>query len=138
MPYELMADLVLALHVGYFGFIVLGQAAVMVGWWRGWRWTRNPWLRWIHLAAILLVVYYGVTVGYCPLTRREYDLRLLAGQEPQARSLGGRILQALIYVELPDWMFLPIYSLFALLVIVTMFLYPPRSGRAQKSSISLP
>ncbi|MEX0716768.1 MAG: DUF2784 domain-containing protein, partial [Planctomycetaceae bacterium] len=77
--YRLAADVVLVLHFGYVAFVVLGLLAVVAGAVRGWKWIRNPWLRWLHLAAILVVAVESWLDVVCPLTTLENWLRAQAG-----------------------------------------------------------
>ena len=73
------ADLTLVAHASFVAFVVVGQALILIGWMRGWRWTRNSSFRLIHLGAIALVVlesWFGVI---CPLTWLEFRLRAAAG-----------------------------------------------------------
>ncbi|MEK7697633.1 MAG: DUF2784 family protein, partial [Pseudomonadota bacterium] len=58
-----LADAVLLLHALYVVFVVGGLLLILAGWWRGWAWARNFWLRWLHLAAIGFVVletWFGI------------------------------------------------------------------------------
>lgn len=56
MPYALLADIVLTLHVAIVAFVVGGLVLVVVGNLRGWRWVNALWFRLAHLGAILFVV----------------------------------------------------------------------------------
>ena len=78
--YALAADVLVAAHVGYVGFVVLGQLAVVVGIASHWGWIRNPWFRVIHLLAISVVAAEAILGLHCPWTTWERDLRALAGQ----------------------------------------------------------
>ena len=91
-----LADLVLACHVAYVAFVVLGQAAILAGLAWGASWARNPTLRWLHLAMILIVAAEALLGIECPLTRWERDLRLSAGQAGFDLSFTARLMQGLI------------------------------------------
>jgi hypothetical protein len=72
MLYRLLADLVVAVHLGYLAFV--GGGALLA-----WRWRRlvGP-----HLAA-LAAAATSVGVGFdCPLTHVEKWLRRLGGEHP--------------------------------------------------------
>ena len=56
MPYQLLADAVLALHVAIVLFVVGGLVLVIAGNFRGWRWVNRLWFRLAHLGAIAVVV----------------------------------------------------------------------------------
>src|SRR5438445_8674511 len=79
--YGLWADLLVAVHVAYVSFIVLGQIAIVAGVLRGWDWVRNPWFRYAHLLAIVIVAAEALAGIDCPLTAWEDELRALAGQD---------------------------------------------------------
>lgn len=101
LPYQLLADAVLALHVAVVVFVVGGLVLVVAGNLRGWRWVNAWWFRLAHLAAILVVVaeaWFGVV---CPLTTAEAWLR---SQALAAAYSGGFIehwLQRLLFYEAP-------------------------------------
>jgi hypothetical protein len=124
-----LADLVLAAHVGFAAFVVGGLVAVLVGGVRGWRWVRNPWLRAIHFAAIVLVVaeaWGGVT---CPLTTLETALRETAGDATYSGAFVAHWLDRLLYWQAPPWVFVAAYTLFAAAVAASWWLVRPRPFR---------
>jgi hypothetical protein len=135
----ILADMVVALHVGYVSFVVLGQLAVLIGGWRRWAWVRNPWFRGLHLAAILIVATETVISLRCPLTSLENHLRELGGQEGMDVDFIGQKLRDLIFLDVPDthWIFKVLYFGFAVLVLVTWVLVPPgRQGAAARRAES--
>jgi hypothetical protein len=126
MGYAFLADLIVALHVAYVGFVVVGQLAIVLGLALGWRWVRNPWFRVLHLVAIVIVgveAAWGIT---CPLTRWENELRHLAGQPVAQGSFIGRLLHNLLFYNCDQWYFDVAHIGFALLVVATFILAPPR------------
>ena len=56
--YITLANLVVALHVGYVGFVVVGLLLIVLGLIFGWAWVRNPWFRGLHLLAITIVAVW--------------------------------------------------------------------------------
>jgi hypothetical protein len=126
MGYGFLADLVVAAHVAYVAYIVLGQLAILVGAVLGWQWIRNPWFRWTHLLAIVLVALEAIGGIDCPLTVWEEDLRRLAGQQVSDVTFIGRCLDAVLFYEAPAWVLSTIHVGFALLVLGTLILIPPR------------
>ena len=131
MAYELLADLVVAIHVGYVCYVILGQAAILLGWVRNWRWIRNPYFRWAHLAAIVIVAGESLLEIPCPLTVWEDQLRALAGHTVEQGSFIGRLLDWLMFYEAEPSVFTWIYVGFAVLVLLTLVLVPPRWRRAK-------
>ncbi|HZF96725.1 MAG TPA: DUF2784 domain-containing protein [Pseudoxanthomonas sp.] len=120
------ADLVLALHVGVVLFVVLGQVAILVGGWRGWRWVRGFKFRATHLSLMLVIVLQAWLGRLCPLTVWERALREHAGQQVYAESFVEYWLSRLIFFEAPWWAFVLAYSVFAALVAASWFWLPPR------------
>jgi len=117
-----LADLILLVHAALAAFVVLVLPLVWVGAWRDWNWTRNRLLRYAHAAAILVVAAEALAGSICPLTRWEDALR--AGAD--GRSFIGRWVARLLYYDLPEWTFTLAYVVFALAVLATLRLVPPR------------
>jgi hypothetical protein len=129
MWYNLAADVVVAIHVAYVSFVVLGLLAILLGAALGWQWVRNPWFRAAHLAAIALVALEALFDIVCPLTRWENDLRRLGGGDVSEVTFIGRLLHGLIFYEMPRWFESGLHIGFAVLVLATFVLIPPRWGR---------
>ncbi len=129
IPYGLLADAVLALHVALVLFVVGGFVLVVVGNQRGWRWVNAPGFRVAHLAAIGVVVaeaWFGVA---CPLTSLEMWLRTRADGTTYAGGFIEHWLSRLLYHDAPPWVFTAVYSLFGLAVAATWWRFPPRLPR---------
>jgi hypothetical protein len=129
MGYGTLADVLVAVHVAYVSFVVLGQLAIVVGAWRHWDWVRNRWFRLGHLTAIVLVALEAVLGIACPLTVWEDQFRHRAGQEVTEGSFIGRWLHHFIFYNFPPWVFTTVYVGFALLVLATLWWVPPRWRR---------
>lgn len=117
------ADLVLVIHFGYVAFVVGGQLLILAGGPGGWAWIRNPWFRWLHLAAIAAVVAEVVLGVYCPLTLIEARLR---DAEDAYRS--GFIvawLGRLLYHDIALWQAHIAYLAFAAVTLWSWWRYPP-------------
>jgi len=134
MWYSLLADLIVALHVAYVAYIIVGLVLILVGLWRKWGWVRNPWFRLTHFAAILIVVLELIFKTSCPLTVWEVELRALAGQPVSEATFIGRLLHHLLFVAVPGWMAQAIYIGVALAITLTLVLAPPRRRREKQSS----
>lgn len=130
MWYALLADAVVVVHLGYVAYIVVGQLVILLGAWRRWPWVRNPWFRWTHLAAIAIVASEAVAGIVCPLTLWENQLRQRAGQVVAEETFVARWVHAVLFFELPPQAFTAIYLLFAVFVLATLWLVPPRGRRA--------
>jgi hypothetical protein len=128
-PWQLLADVVLALHVGVVAFVVGGLLLVVIGNLAGWRWVNRLWFRLAHLGAIVVVVaeaWFGLV---CPLTTLEMWLRSRArGGSTYTGSFIEHWLQRLLYYDAPAWVFTLAYSLFGLAVAAAWWYFPPRRG----------
>ncbi len=127
MAYALPADLIVFVHLAFIVFVVGGELLVIVGAPLRWAWIRNRIFRCAHLLAIVFVAVNAVLGILCPLTIWEAQLRQRAGQAfEEDISFVGRLVRDVIYYELPEWVFATIYVLFALAVVATLILVPPR------------
>lgn len=126
MAYALLADVIVAVHVAYFSYVVFGQLLIWLGRALRWRWVRNAWFRWTHLIMIGIVGGEALLDIECPLTRWERGFRELAGQQASAESFVGRLLHNLIFVDWPPWVINSLHIGFALVVLGTFVLVPPR------------
>jgi len=118
----MIADAILVVHFGIVLFVVGGLAAVWIGAALGWRWIRNPWLRYAHLGAIVFVAGEALIGMACPLTVWEDALRGGA----QAESFVGRWVRWLLFYEAPEWVFTAAYAAWALATLLTLRFVPPR------------
>ena len=133
MPYQLLADLVLATHAALVMFVIGGLAAILVGNFRGWRFVNAWWFRAAHLAAIAVVAaqaWLGIT---CPLTTLESALRVKAGGAAYETSFIEYWLARLLYYDAPAWVFTAAYTLFGLAVAAAWWRFPPRSARGGRA-----
>jgi hypothetical protein len=126
MTYDLLADTVVAIHLSYVCYVILGQAAILLGLMLKWSWIRNPYFRLSHLAAILIVAGESLLEVPCPLTVWEDHLRSLAGHPVEQGSFIGRLLDDVMFYDLEPSLFTWIYVGFAVLVVLTLVLAPPR------------
>jgi polyferredoxin len=118
----MIADAILVVHFLIVLFIVGGLIGVWIGALLGWRWIRNPWLRYAHLAAIAFVAGEAVVGMACPLTVWED----MARGGVQAESFIGRWVQRVLFYRAPDWLFTAAYVAWALATLATLRLVPPR------------
>jgi hypothetical protein len=87
MPYRLIADAVLLLHLGFILFVVFGALLAA---------RRRRWLP-VHLAAAAWGVLVEATGTVCPLTWAELRFRQLAGEAGYQGSFVDHYLLPLIY-----------------------------------------
>lgn len=87
MPYPLLADATVAIHVGFVVFVVLGGLLAL-------RWPR---LIWVHLPAAAWGVWIEVSGAICPLTPLENWLRQRGGEETYGVTFVERYLLPILY-----------------------------------------
>ena len=83
----LAAGFVVAVHIAFVGFVVLGGLLVL-------RW---PGIVWIHLPAAVWGVAIELGGGVCPLTPLENLLRARAGLSPYSADFVGQYLLPVLY-----------------------------------------
>ena len=128
MPYGLLADAVLLLHLGIVLFVVGGLALIVAGNRLGWTWVNRWWFRAAHLAAITIVVFESWFGFTCPLTTLEAWLRQQAGLASHGAGFIEHWVQRLLFHEAPAWVFVAAYTVFGLCVVAAWWRYPPRRG----------
>lgn len=109
----LLADALLALHVGIVLFVVGLLPLVLLGGALGWRWVRHFGLRITHLGLMVFIAAQAWLGQLCPLTVWEQDLRRAAGQDSYRESFIAHGLSKLLYWEAPWWVFVAAYTAFA-------------------------
>jgi polyferredoxin len=118
----LVADALLVVHFLIAAFIVAGLVFVWLGAAFGWRWIRDPWFRYLHLAAIAFVAAEALLGIACPLTVWEDLLR--GGVQPE--SFVARWVHRMLYYRAPEWIFTAAYALWTAATLLTLWLVPPR------------
>jgi hypothetical protein len=133
VPYQFLADAVLLIHFGVVLFVLGGLVVVVAGNWLRWRWVNELWFRLAHLAAIAFVVAQAWLGQFCPLTTLEAWLRVQAGFASYNTSFIEHWLQRLVFYEAPFWVFMVAYTVFAVLVLLAWWRFPPRRGQGKSS-----
>ncbi|WP_233710022.1 DUF2784 domain-containing protein [Pseudomaricurvus albidus] len=126
------ADALLVVHTLFVAFVVVGLILILAGKPRKWPWVRNPWFRWAHLIAIGVVVVQAWFGAICPLTTWEMALREQAGDAVYSGSFISHWLSQILYYQLPEWVFIAGYTLFAGLVLASWIWVPPRPLNSRK------
>ena len=127
--YKLLADTVLVVHLAFVVFVVVGLVLIVSGGCLHWRWVQNRLFRFVHVAAIGVVVVQSWLGVACPLTGLEMWLRTQAGGSVYDGLFIQYWAQRLLYYDAPTWVFVTLYTLFGLLVVVAWLRFPPRVGR---------
>lgn len=127
------ANLILILHFIYVMTVVLGQLVIVVGGILRWAFVKKIVPRVIHLCMILFVAFLDIINRPCPLTTWENQLRNKAGQIADWElTFVERLLRSVVFMQLPEAFFDYIYIGFALLVIATFIIIPPRIPKKRK------
>lgn len=125
------ADLVLIVHFLYVLFVAGSLPVIWIGAWLKLRFVTNPWFRFLHLAAILLVVIESLLGIACSLTVWENNLRQIETDV----SFIQHWLHRIIFYDVPESALTGVYAVFALLVAMTFKWVPPaRHGDPDQSS----
>lgn len=124
---ELLASLVLTLHLLIAGFITAGLVLIPLGGWRNWRWVRRRRIRAIHAGLMCFVALEAVLGMTCPLTILEYAMRDGAPPEYFLAALFQRIL----YWDLPPSVFLVAYLTSAAWVVLLWWQVPPERANSE-------
>lgn len=128
MWYGIAADLVVAIHIAYVAYVIIGQLAIIIAAPFRWQWAKNPWFRFSHLAAIAIVAYEEIRGIRCPLTVWEEQFRAFAGQSFNAsETFMGRLMHDLLFIDgKPDIFFTTIHLAAFVLIVQGLIMYPPR------------
>jgi hypothetical protein len=87
--YQLLADLVLIVHLAFVVFVLCGGLLVLK-----WRW-----IVWLHLPAVTWGAFVEFSGWICPLTPLENWLRAQGGETAYAGDFIARYLQPLLYPD---------------------------------------
>lgn len=128
LPYQILADTILVLHVVFVLFVILALPLIFIGKALHWRWVKIFWFRLTHVVAIGAVVMQAWIGVLCPLTTIEARFRVLSGQETYQGTFIQFWLHRLLYYDAPMWVFSVIYTLFGLAVLLSWLLVPPERG----------
>ena len=120
-----LADMLLVMHALFVVFVVGGQAAIMMGAWRGWAWVRNWYFRLCHVMAIGVVVLQSWLGMWCLLTVWEDALRRSQGVAGYQTGFIAHWLHRVMFFEAPLWVFSLVYTVFGGLVVAYWFIARP-------------
>lgn len=124
--YLIAADSILLIHVLFVIFVVFGLLLIFAGKIFAWGWVHNFSFRITHLVAIGVVVLQSWLGVICPLTVWEMGLRARAGDSVYEGSFIAHWMQRLLYYRAEEWVFILLYTLFAVLVVASWYWVRPR------------
>ncbi len=87
MPLGILADLLVVLHLGYIGFVLLGGLLLF-------KWPRVAWL---HIPAAAWGAAVELAGWFCPLTLLEHQLRTAAGRSADSAGFIDQYVLPLVY-----------------------------------------
>lgn len=87
MSARVAADVLVAIHIAFVVFVVVGGLAVV----------RHPVLAWAHVPAVVWGGYAELTASVCPLTPLENTLRRSAGEAGYTGSFVEHYLLPILY-----------------------------------------
>jgi len=126
-----LADIIALIHLGYVIFVMLGFLLIFAGIIGKWQWIRNPWFRFLHLAAIITVAAEAILGLNCPLTVLEFWLRYPTRAVQERASFIGNLIDSILFYDAPGWVFTAVYATFAMLVLITFIMAPPKRKASQ-------
>lgn len=124
--YLIAADIILLVHVMFVLFVVFGLLLILAGKIFVWNWVYNFSFRVTHLVAIGVVVLQSWLSLICPLTIWEMNLRARAGDSVYEGSFIAHWMQKLLYYRAEEWVFMLLYTLFAVMVVWSWYWVRPR------------
>lgn len=135
LPFQLLADAVLILHIALALFVVGGLVVVVAGNLLKWQWVNLLWFRLAHLATIAVVAAEAWLGFICPLTTLEMWLRSKAKLATYDGGFIEHWLQFLLFWEAQPWVFIIAYTGFALAVGAAWWYFPPSTTAGVRNVI---
>src|SRR5579871_5472740 len=108
--YALAADVVLWFHVGIVLFNVFGLVVIPLGAWQGWPFVRIMWWRLLHIVLMAIVMLQAAMGHACFLTLWQAALNESSGEPAAAMPMIQRWVSAVIFWQMPIWVFALIYA----------------------------
>ena len=127
---NLLADIVLSLHLAIAAFITAGLILIPLGGFRGWAWVRYRRFRFLHAGLMVFVAIEALLGIACPLTVLESALR----QQEAPDYFLADLMHRLLYWDAPLELFLALYLLCALWVLVLWKWIPPQGTKLSENS----
>jgi hypothetical protein len=127
MPAELSAAaaaVILALHFLVVAFNIFGMIAVPLGARRGWRFVRVAWWRILHLALMAMVAVQALFGRACILTIWQTALEN-GGDPAAAQPMIQRWMEAVLFWDLPPWLFAAAYTVLFVYCLALWVVVPP-------------
>ena len=124
----MLADAIVCVHLAVVLFVIVGLPLIYIGAARRWAWVRGVRWRAVHLATVVLIAAESLVGITCPLTVWEDALR---GHRPGTGFI-ERWVDRILFYDFPRWLFVVVYTVFAVCVAVTWVTVPPTGTRRQR------
>lgn len=111
MPYQIAADLLVILHLGFICFVLFGGLLVLK-----WRW-----LLWVHIPAVIWGVLIEFQGWICPLTPLEMWFRQAGGEAGYTGGFVEHYILPIIYPAGLTWNIQ--WQLGLLVIVINLFIY---------------
>ena len=117
----MIADALLLVHFSLAAFITLGFFIIPIGYKLGWNWIKNRNLRLLHLSLMGVITVETILGLACPLTVLENMFR----DVDYSSSFMSYWIAQILYWDLPNHVFVTLYSLCLLWVSILWKICPP-------------
>ena len=117
----MIADALLFVHFSLAAFITLGFFIIPIGYKLGWNWIKNRNLRLLHLSLMGVITVETIVGLTCPLTVLENMFR----DVDYSSSFMSYWIAQILYWDLPNHVFVTLYSLCLLWVSILWKICPP-------------
>ncbi len=119
----MLAELIMLFHLVLASCITAGLVFIPIGYKLKWNWTKNRRLRLTHIFLIGLITAETIVGLTCPLTILEYSFRDVNPPESLVSYWIGKVL----YWNLPNQVFIAIYSFSLAWVLFLWIMCPPKT-----------
>ena len=117
----MIADALLLVHFSLAAFITLGFFIIPIGYKLGWNWIKNRNLRLLHLSLMGVITVETIVGLTCPLTVLENMFR----DVDYSASFMSYWIAQILYWDLPNHVFVTLYSLCLWWVSILWKICPP-------------
>jgi hypothetical protein len=122
---EVLANVVVVLHLAFFLFVVGGFAAILIGLARRWPWIYNPWFRAPHILAVMVVLAEDVFHFACPLNTMESALRPNPANADSSSGI-SHVLDFLLRHTIPGRVLDAMYWTLGAVLLILLLIVRPR------------
>ena len=127
MSPQALATAILFVHLAIVALNVGGLVLVPLGGWRGWRWVRLYWLRFLHVLSLAVVALQALFGRACILTIWQFAVQS-GGRQDEPAPMIATWINRLLYWPLPHWVFVAAYvAVFVYTLLLWRWVPPQRA-----------